>query len=185
MGGAKGLGQIVRTDHLQPAIVTQATGLIGVYGLVDHVPGIDSPAVVADHGGDMHSQALQHLLSGGRLPIGTLPEPVRGMAAPEQGMAAHRQTVLLGEGDDGIGRPEGIAVFLRMDAQGLHGVFSDHTAELLRQQHAIGTCELLGFDGRANLQAPVIGCRQRAGRHRLRGQGSGTPETQRHQQGQQ
>ncbi len=93
--------------------------------------------------------------------------------------------MLLGEGDDGIGRPEDIAIFLRMDAQGLHGVLGHQAAELLRQQRPVGTRELIGFDGSADLQAPAIGRRQGAGSDRLRGQGSGTPETQRHQQGEQ
>ena len=86
---------------------------------------------------------------------------------------------------EGIGRPEDIAIFLRMDAQGLHGVLGHQAAELLRQQRPVGACQLIGFDGGADLQAPAIGRRQGAGSDRLRGQGSGTPVTQRHQQGEQ
>ena len=77
---------------------------------------------------------------------------------PDKVVAADLDVVLLGEGDQGVGVVEEVAVGLGLDGAELHGVFRDDETVLLGENAGEGVfAEVGGADGASGQQAAFAG----------------------------
>ena len=97
--GALDIGRPHRGEP-RPVAKTAVLAVLGPERFVDHVPGMQLAGIARHHGFDM---LVEHPLG---LAARQMAQPVGRILVPHQRMAAHRQAVFLGEGEQAVGALE-------------------------------------------------------------------------------